>query len=94
MISRTADDFVSFEDASEQSRNPEVGSVWTHQKSGVNYKVKDIVKIEATGEIAIAYRKFTNEVEEGWVFIRPLREWHESVSVDSGPTFPRFVVRP
>lgn len=63
----------------------QVGGRYRHYKGG-EYRVEDVVLIEATNSVAVVYRP---EYAEGLEFTRPLFSWLQTVMVE-GKTVPRF----
>lgn len=64
------------------------GTVWKHTKSGRHYVVVALAKRESDGEHVVVYES----VDDGAVWVRPLKEWHQIVPVDdkTGRCAPRF----
>lgn len=63
----------------------ETGAMYRHYK-GQTYTVVDVAILEATDESAVVYRA---NYDPRLTFVRELRVWLETVTVD-GKTLPRF----
>ena len=53
-------------------RGPHVGDVWRHVRSGEDYRVLGIVRLEATGEPAVRY---TKAIGGGCEWVRSVADW-------------------
>ena len=66
----------------EQMQLPEIGSVWTHDKTGNLYTVEMISNVGTTKPddfpVTVIYRSF--ETDDLWS--RPVAEWHRSMSIN------------
>jgi len=60
-----------------------IGGIYEHTKSGNHYKVLAVAKHCDTLEEMVVYEALY-ENAEGAVWVRPLREWHETVETEMG----------